>query len=221
LFTLLGILAALTANRQALKNTLQLAFCHLFFNITGILLFYPIPWMRFPIRLAKLMGNTTAKYRWFSFLYLILMFFVLPTSVFLLSMAGTWVFSVVGGLGVLIIVSSIIINIIQTKRPSLLPLKLQTWNWLPFWMHSLDPLDSFIMKLGERFTCLACCTQSQTRHDALALGLRSNQSQIHILEASKYCSASENHLTHAYDDVAFVRLNGVKSSEIRIKNSQV
>lgn len=88
-------------------------------------------------------------------------------------------------------------------------------------MHSLDPLDSFIMKLGERFTCLACCTQSQTRHDALALGLRSNQSQIHILEASKYCSASENHLTHAYDDVAFVRLNGVKSSEIRIKNTQV
>lgn len=64
----------------------QIALVHLFFNIFGILLFYPIPFMRFPIPLAKKLGDTTAKYRWFAVLYLILMFFVLPGFIFLLSL---------------------------------------------------------------------------------------------------------------------------------------
>lgn len=62
--TTTGLLAALAAPPAALKDTLQLAFCHLFFNLTGILLFYPIPKTRLPIPLAKALGNVTAEYRY-------------------------------------------------------------------------------------------------------------------------------------------------------------
>lgn len=37
--------------------------------------------MRVPIPLCKILGNTTAEYRWFAALYLIGMFLVLPLSV--------------------------------------------------------------------------------------------------------------------------------------------
>ena len=38
---------------------------HLLFNIFGILVFYPAPYTRkLPIRAAKVLGNTTAKYRY-------------------------------------------------------------------------------------------------------------------------------------------------------------
>ncbi|KAI0222244.1 Sodium-dependent phosphate transport protein 2A, partial [Lamellibrachia satsuma] len=52
---------------------------HLFFNIFGILIWYPVPAMRnVPVTLAKCLGNTTAKYRWFAVAYLAVMFFMLP-----------------------------------------------------------------------------------------------------------------------------------------------
>jgi Na+/phosphate symporter len=50
----------------------QISLVHLFFNIIGILIFYPIPFMRWPIGLAKKLGDTTAEYRWFAALYLVL-----------------------------------------------------------------------------------------------------------------------------------------------------
>ena len=44
-----------------------MAYSHLFFNLTGIFLFYTIwPMRQLPIRAAKFMGNTTAEYRWFA-----------------------------------------------------------------------------------------------------------------------------------------------------------
>ncbi|XP_059167470.1 sodium-dependent phosphate transport protein 2B-like [Physella acuta] len=70
--TTTAILSAL-ANTDGLRNALQAAFCHLFFNITGILLFYPIPYLRFPIPLAKFLGNCTADYRWFAIVYMLLL----------------------------------------------------------------------------------------------------------------------------------------------------
>jgi sodium-dependent phosphate cotransporter len=86
--TTTGLLAALTADADRLQETLQIALCHLFFNISGILMFYPIPIMRLPIPLAKMMGNTVAKHRWFSMVYLFVVFFVIPLYVFGLSLAG-------------------------------------------------------------------------------------------------------------------------------------
>ncbi len=67
---------------------LQIALVHLFFNIIGIIIFYPIPHMRWPIPLAQAMGDKTARYRWFAVGYLLVAFFFLPAAVFALSVAG-------------------------------------------------------------------------------------------------------------------------------------
>jgi len=81
------LIAALSVTDHE-KEALQIALVHLMFNLNGILLFYPIPWLRIPILLADKLGEVTIKYRWFSVAYLLLMFFVFPVLIFGLSLAG-------------------------------------------------------------------------------------------------------------------------------------
>uniref|UniRef100_A0A7N8XLA1 Sodium-dependent phosphate transport protein 2B n=1 Tax=Mastacembelus armatus TaxID=205130 RepID=A0A7N8XLA1_9TELE len=142
--TTTAILAAMASPAETLANSLQIALCHFFFNIMGILLWYPVPFMRVPITLARGLGNRTAKYRWFAGLYLFLCFFILPLSIFGLSIAG-W--KVLVGVGVPIIVLAflvIIINVMQSKCPSFLPKVLRNWDFLPRPLHSMVPWDAAI-----------------------------------------------------------------------------
>ena len=60
----------------------------MFFNLTGILIFYPVPFMRWPVSIARTLGEVTARYRWFAVLYLSFMFFLLPSFLFCLSLLG-------------------------------------------------------------------------------------------------------------------------------------
>uniref|UniRef100_UPI00358FFAB5 sodium-dependent phosphate transport protein 2B-like n=1 Tax=Myxine glutinosa TaxID=7769 RepID=UPI00358FFAB5 len=143
--TTTAVLASLASSGDKLMQSLQIALCHLFFNISGILIFYPIPFMRVPIKLAKMLGNRTAKYRWFAVLYLLFAFFLLPGVVLGLSLAGWKVLLGVGLPFVVFIIIVVIINILQSRRPRWLPQKLRTWNFLPLWMHSMKPLDNLIM----------------------------------------------------------------------------
>nr|AIE89828.1 NaPi II-like protein [Eptatretus stoutii] len=143
--TTTAVLASLASSGDKLMQSLQIALCHLFFNISGIIIFYPIPFMRVPIKLAKMLGNLTAKYRWFAVLYLLIAFFLLPGVVLGLSVAGWKVLLGVGLPLLLLIIIVVIINILQSRRPRWLPQKLRTWNFLPLWMHSLKPLDNLIM----------------------------------------------------------------------------
>lgn len=155
--TVTGILAAL-ASTGSLYNALQIALCHLFFNISGILIWYPIPKTRkVPIGLAKLLGNTTAKYRWFALFYLIVVFFIIPAVLFGLSAAGWYVLLAIAGPVFIVAVVIIAINVLQCKRPHWLPRKLQTWEWLPLWMHSLDPMDRLLTSLGVHVRALFKC----------------------------------------------------------------
>jgi len=82
-----SLLAALSVKENG-KEALQIALVHLMFNINGILLFYPIPWLRFPVFISDKLGTITSKYRWFSLVYLLLMFFIFPAFIFGLSLAG-------------------------------------------------------------------------------------------------------------------------------------
>ena len=148
--TTTALLAALAASPEALHDTLQISLVHLFFNITGILLFYPIPFMRFPIPMAKFLGNETAKYRWFAILYLVGMFFFLPGIVLGLSIAGPIALLVVGVPFLTILVAITIIKIFQWKKPSLLPRVMRDWKWLPLACRSLEPYD-------RQFAKCACC----------------------------------------------------------------
>ncbi|NXU74199.1 NPT2B protein, partial [Oreotrochilus melanogaster] len=143
--TTTAILAALASPGSTLKYSLQIALCHFFFNVSGIILFYPLPITRLPIRMSKTLGNVTAKYRWFAIFYLLVCFFLLPLFVFGLSLAGWGVL-----LGVCLplfalFMAVIVINILQKRRPEKLPEKLQNWDFLPLWMYSLEYWDNKMM----------------------------------------------------------------------------
>ncbi|XP_023285130.1 sodium-dependent phosphate transport protein 2A-like [Seriola lalandi dorsalis] len=142
--TTTATLAALASPGDKLAAATQVALCHFFFNLLGILLWYPIPATRLPIRMACALGNCTARYRWFAVLYLLLCFLLLPSLVFALSMAGWKVMTGIGVPVVMVIISVATVNMLQARRPHCLPLRLRNWDFLPFWMTSLQPLDNLI-----------------------------------------------------------------------------
>ena len=147
--TATGILAAL-ASASNLDKALQIAFCHLFFNISGILVWYPIPYLRkVPIGFAKSLGNKTADYRWFAIAYLVFGFFLLPAAVFGLSLAGWQILLGVAAPLLLLFLFIVIVNIFQRKAPGHLPEVLQDWEWLPKWTRSLEPYGCVFSKVTE------------------------------------------------------------------------
>ncbi|XP_023364390.1 sodium-dependent phosphate transport protein 2A [Otolemur garnettii] len=144
--TTTAILAALASPREKLSSSFQIALCHFFFNISGILLWYPVPCTRLPIRMAKALGKRTAKYRWFAVLYLLVCFLLLPSLVFGISMAGWQAMVGVGAPFGALLAFVVLVSILQNRSPGHLPKWLQTWDFLPHWMHSLKPLDRLITR---------------------------------------------------------------------------
>ncbi|KAM7323000.1 hypothetical protein ACRRTK_018505 [Alexandromys fortis] len=145
--TTTAILAALASPKEKLSSSFQIALCHFFFNISGILLWYPLPCTRLPIRMAKALGKRTAKYRWFAVLYLLVCFLLLPSLVFGISMAGWQAMVGVGAPFGALLAFVVLINVLQNRSPGHLPKWLQTWDFLPRWMHSLQPLDGLITRV--------------------------------------------------------------------------
>ncbi len=63
---------------------LAIAFVHLLFNLAGILIFYPIPFMRnLPIRLAQALARSTTRSKWWILWYVGGVFIVIPLLGFL------------------------------------------------------------------------------------------------------------------------------------------
>ncbi|XP_061627414.1 sodium-dependent phosphate transport protein 2B-like isoform X1 [Phyllopteryx taeniolatus] len=151
--TTTAILAAMASPGDTLGNALQIALVHFLFNISGIILWYPIPFTRFPIRLAKGLGNITASYRWFAAVYIISCFFLLPLLVFSLSLAGWQVLVGVACPLVVLLVVVVVINVLRKRKPGCLPAALRSWDFLPLWAHSLEPWD----KVVGVFTAKCCC----------------------------------------------------------------
>nr|XP_046266419.1 sodium-dependent phosphate transport protein 2A-like [Scatophagus argus] len=145
--TTTATLAALASPGDKLAAATQVALCHFFFNLFGILLWYPIPATRLPIRMACGLGKCTARYRWFAVLYLLVCFLLFPSLVFALSMAGWKVMAGIGVPVIILIISGATVNILQVRRPDCLPLQLQNWDFLPVWMTSLQPLDDLITRV--------------------------------------------------------------------------
>lgn len=145
--TATGLIAALAVTGANFKDSLQIALCHLLFNITGILIWYPFPWIRFPIPMARILGNTTAKYRWFAIFYLIVAFFLLPAAVFGLSAANENGYVLMGvGIPFLVFVIVIVaINVAQRKCSCMKNTPLANWNFLPKPLHSLRPYHNVLL----------------------------------------------------------------------------
>ncbi|CAM9150984.1 unnamed protein product, partial [Lampetra planeri] len=157
--TTTSILAAMASPGDTLANALQIALVHFLFNISGIILWYPVPFTRLPIRLAKTLGSITATYRWFAAVYIVCCFFLLPLLVFSLSLAGWRVLVGVGAplLAALIII--IVINVLQKRKPGCLPAVLRSWDFLPLWAHSLEPWDKVVGVITAKCCCCCRCCQ--------------------------------------------------------------
>ncbi|XP_068583178.1 solute carrier family 34 member 2a [Cebidichthys violaceus] len=161
--TTTAILAAMASPGDTLANALQIALVHFLFNISGILLWYPIPFTRLPIRLAKSLGNITASYRWFAAVYIISFFFILPLLVFSLSLAGWQVLVGVGAPLVIMLIIILVINMLQKRKPGCLPAALRSWDFLPLWAHSLAPWDKVVGVFTAK--CCCCCKCCQVAAD--------------------------------------------------------
>lgn len=156
--TTTAVLAALANDN--IRLALQIAFCHFFFNIFGIIIWYPVPFMRkVPINGAKGLGNTTAKYRWFALVYLFLVFFVIPAILLGLSFAHLWVMGGILIFVAVVVIFVIIVNVLQVKKPELLPAFLCSWDFLPAFMHSLKPYDKIFT------ACCVCCKKKHKQKD--------------------------------------------------------
>lgn len=78
--TFTGLLASLVTEGTA---SLHVALCHLFFNIFGIIIWYPIPFMRnIPLNAARTLGKGTRIWKGFPILYIIVTFLLLPLLLF-------------------------------------------------------------------------------------------------------------------------------------------
>uniref|UniRef100_A0A6Q2XIN9 Sodium-dependent phosphate transport protein 2A n=1 Tax=Esox lucius TaxID=8010 RepID=A0A6Q2XIN9_ESOLU len=157
--TTTALLAALASPGDKLEAAIQIALCHFFFNILGILLWYPIPVTRLPVRMARALGERTSKYRWFAVLYLLVCFLLLPSLVLGLSLAGWRVMLGVGAPFVGVTVFIAMVNLLQAHSPGHLPTRLQSWDFLPRWMRSLKPLDRVITK------ATSCCSPGHATGD--------------------------------------------------------
>ncbi|MBN1353449.1 MAG: Na/Pi symporter, partial [Candidatus Omnitrophica bacterium] len=80
--TVTAILASLMGN----MTCITVAFVHLLFNITGILIIYPFKRLRnIPIMAARFVGEKCSEKRALAFLYVLGVFYVLPISLILIS----------------------------------------------------------------------------------------------------------------------------------------
>merc|ERR1719323_835815 len=73
-------MTALLASLVSMKfQAVQIALCHLFFNIFGILLWFPIPALReVPLASARLLGLYASFYRIVPVIYIFVAFFLIP-----------------------------------------------------------------------------------------------------------------------------------------------
>ena len=162
--TVTGLIAALAVDGDKIKNTLAVAYAHLFFNLSGIAIWYGIvPLRQVPIGLARMLGNITADYRWFPFAYLLFAFLLIPAAFVGISVASTAATVVVV---VLIILAALFVwgvTYLQANNPDKLPAKLRSWGFCPIWFRSLGPYDEHCCGKFERWAlqaCGCCCKDS-------------------------------------------------------------
>mmetsp|Transcript_28970 Transcript_28970/g.52960 ORF Transcript_28970/g.52960 Transcript_28970/m.52960 type:complete len:625 (+) Transcript_28970:168-2042(+) len=106
--TITGLLASLVSGKV---EALQVALAHLFFNLSGILIWYPIPFMRMiPLNGAKALGKWTQRSRLVPPIYILVAFFIIPLGLLGLSALfaeKTTGFTVLGAFLVILVAAGI------------------------------------------------------------------------------------------------------------------
>merc|ERR1719264_2303287 len=73
------VTALLAALATFTRNAIHIALCHLFFNIIGILIWFPVPRMRkVPLEAAKLLGLYASYFRFAPITYILVAFVAIP-----------------------------------------------------------------------------------------------------------------------------------------------
>ena len=158
--TCTGLLAALAADGEKLPYTLKVAYSHLFFNLTGIFIWYVIwPMRAIPIAMARKLGNVTAVYRWFPLMYLFLAFFIMPGVFVAVSLWSTALTVVIFCLLIVTFLFSATVSWLQENKKDSLPATLQSWDFLPLPLRSLEPYDR-----------LCCCFKGGAEDEQPKLG---------------------------------------------------
>ncbi|CAK0844760.1 unnamed protein product, partial [Prorocentrum cordatum] len=99
--TVTGMLSALAGSNVATGMTV--AFAHLFFNLIGALIWFPIPAMRaVPLTMARALGSVAADLRWFPIAYIFVVFGIIPGLLLGLSLMH-WAALVFVGLPILLL----------------------------------------------------------------------------------------------------------------------
>ncbi|CAF0920334.1 unnamed protein product [Brachionus calyciflorus] len=147
--TVTGILSAFTQPASALKKSLQLAFVYTLFNVLGVVFWLPIPFLRLPIVFATKLGEVILKYKWFLYVYVGLVYFILPLIVLGLALIPYWIGLAIFGIPILILFAGYLILLILRKFiPRILPEKLKSFDWLPEWMRSLGYWDKKVKNIN-------------------------------------------------------------------------
>merc|ERR1711990_545960 len=69
------------------QDAIQVSICHLLFNIIGLLIWFPLPFMRaVPLGWARLMGEYVNLFPWFGAFYIGVAFVALPLALYLCSL---------------------------------------------------------------------------------------------------------------------------------------
>jgi sodium-dependent phosphate cotransporter len=85
--TFTALIASLTGNIAAVT----IAFAHLIFNLTGIIIFYPLKAIRkIPLALARKMGDIAYKKPLYAFTYVLTIFFIIPALLIFISRTFNW-----------------------------------------------------------------------------------------------------------------------------------
>lgn len=136
--------------------------------------------MRVPIPIAKSLGHVTAQYRWFAVFYVLLCFFFIPLLVFGLSLAGLPALLAVLVPVLLLIITVLAINFLQSRFPERLPSCLRSWDFLPLWARSLEPWDRIITAMIARCCCCCkCCQVARGDEEAEPIGRKNYGMEIH------------------------------------------
>mmetsp|Transcript_16578 Transcript_16578/g.33047 ORF Transcript_16578/g.33047 Transcript_16578/m.33047 type:complete len:556 (-) Transcript_16578:197-1864(-) len=119
--TATALLASLVSDKP---ESVQIALCHFFFNIFGILIWFPVPFMReIPLRGARTLGWLTRKNRAFPAVYIIMMFVIFP-----LILLGTSTLFESGGAYVVIGTLLVIVYVVALARVVFFFVKQDGWT---------------------------------------------------------------------------------------------
>ncbi|KAL9139535.1 sodium-dependent phosphate transporter [Amphidinium carterae] len=118
--TVTGILSALASSN--INIGLRVALAHLFFNLLGTAIYFPIPIVRaIPLAMAKTLGCVAADWKWFPPVYIAIAFGLVPVLLLVLSLIHWAVLLVFLALALPAFFATMVILALRKRSPERLP----------------------------------------------------------------------------------------------------